>query len=122
MFARLCDVDQRGCSRNSCDGLIRNQPGRHASGDTAVTVAMSSTAYRFNAGHRIRLQVSGGAHPRYGRNTGTAEPLATATSLVPADIQIRHDADAPCALSLPVADAYSRSEVPAEPAVHRDTR
>ena len=32
-------------------------------------------------GHRIRLQVSGGAHPRYGRNLGTAEPVATGTRL-----------------------------------------
>jgi predicted acyl esterase len=62
---------------------------------------MSSTAYQFSAGHRIRLQVSGGAHPRYARNTGTADPQATATRLVPADIQILHHADAPCALWLP---------------------
>jgi X-Pro dipeptidyl-peptidase C-terminal non-catalytic domain len=29
------------------------------------------TAHTFLRGHRIRLQVSGGAHPRYGRNLGT---------------------------------------------------
>ena len=75
---------------------------------------MSATAYRFDAGHRIRLQVSGGAHPRYARNTGTAEPVATATRLVAADIRILHDADAPCALSLPVADTHSPPEPPAQ--------
>lgn len=105
VFARLCDVDLRGRSRNICDGLIRHQPGGRAGDDTTITVPMSATAYRFNAGHRIRLQVSGGAHPRYARNTGTAEPPATATRLVPADIHIIHDADAPCVLSLPVAAA-----------------
>jgi hypothetical protein len=116
MFARLCDVDPDAGSRNICDGVIRNQPdtdtdGTAAGADAAITVPMSATAYRFDAGHRIRLQVSGGAHPRYARNTGTAEPLAAATRLVPADIQIRHEADAPCALSLPV----DRSRAPAPP-------
>ena len=65
---------------------------------------MSSTAYRFNSGHRIRLQVSGGAHPRFARNTGTGEPLATATRLAPVDIQIVHQPAAPCVLSLPAMD------------------
>jgi hypothetical protein len=102
VFARLCDVDPRGRSRNVCDGLIRHQPGRgdQPASDTAIIVAMSSTAYRFSAGHRIRLQISGGAHPRFARNTGTADPQATATRLVPADIQILHDAGAPCTLTL----------------------
>ena len=119
VFARLCDVDQRGRSRNICDGLIRHQPGSHAGGDTPITVPMSSTAYRFSAGHRIRLQVSGGAHPRYARNTGTGEPVATATRLVPTDIQILHDADVPCALSLPVADTRPRSAPPPQPSARQ---
>ena len=83
VFARLCDVDPHGRSLNICDGLIRHQPGDCPAGETTITVPMSSTAYQFSAGHRIRLQVSGGAHPRYARNTGTADPQATATRLVP---------------------------------------
>lgn len=108
VFARLCDVDPQGRSLNICDGLIRHQPGDRPAGETTITVPMSSTAYQFSAGHRIRLQISGGAHPRYARNTGTADPQATATRLVPADIQILHHADAPCALWLPVPDWPTR--------------
>ena len=79
VFARLCDVDPRGRSRNVCDGIIRHQPGGRATGRAAViTVPMSATAYQFRAGHRLRLQVSGGAHPRFARNTGSGEPPATA--------------------------------------------
>jgi hypothetical protein len=90
VFARLCDVDPRGRSWNICDGLIRltsSHPGDGASW-REVTVTMSATAHRFAAGHHLRLQISGGAHPRFARNTGTGEPLATATRLVPVDIEI----------------------------------
>jgi predicted acyl esterase len=76
---------------NVCDGLARVRDGR-------TVVAMSSTAHCFRAGHRIRLQVSGGAHPRFARNYGTGEPLATATRMVPAETTVRHTS----ALILPV--------------------
>jgi uncharacterized protein len=192
IFARLCDVDPRGLSRNVCDGLLRHRPagatgmtgenprgvtgenppdltgenppdltgenprgvtgenppdltgenprgvtgenppdltGENSpdltgenppgvtgenppdvtradppgpAGETPVAVAMSSTAYRFAAGHRLRLQISGGAHPRFARNTGTGEPPATGTRLVPVDVTIRHDTDRPATLLLPV--------------------
>lgn len=123
VFARLCDVDSRGHSRNVCDGLLRHRPanGGETRGDDAVradagrdragsdpdggsemTVPMSSTAYRFDAGHRLRLQISGGAHPRFARNTGTGEPLATGTRLADVDIQVLHGTERPAALLLPV--------------------
>jgi uncharacterized protein len=99
VFARLCDVDPAGHSWNVCDGLLRIGDG---AAWTDVTVAMSSTAHQFGTGHRVRLQVSGGAHPRFARNTGTGEPIATATSLVSVDIEIAHAAAGPGELSLPV--------------------
>jgi uncharacterized protein len=104
VFARLCDVDERGRSRNVCDGLIRHVPPAGAAGtaDCLITVPMSATAHRFRAGHRLRLQVSGGAHPRFARNTGTGEPWATTTRLAAVDLEIVHDAPDPGGLSLPV--------------------
>jgi putative CocE/NonD family hydrolase len=87
VFARLCDVDSAGRSSNICDGLVR-LPEFAGDEPMEVSVPMSSAAYRFQAGHRIRLQVSGGAHPRFARNTGTAEPLATATRLVASDVAV----------------------------------
>ncbi len=96
IFVRLCDVDAEGRSMNVTDGIVR------LGDDTeTVTVAMSSTAYQFAPGHRLRLQVSGGAFPRFARNTGTGEPLATATRMVPTDFVIYHDAARPSALLLP---------------------
>jgi uncharacterized protein len=96
LFARLCDVDASGTSWNVCDGMRRISDGADWTG---YTVPMSSTAHRFAPGHRIRLQVSGGAHPRFARNTGTADQLPTATRLVPVDIELSHAA---ATLSLPV--------------------
>ncbi|MER5732204.1 CocE/NonD family hydrolase [Streptomyces sp. NPDC002138] len=109
VFARLCDVDADGRSTNVCDGIRRLRPPAEspssATAMTPVTVAMSSTAHHFPVGHRIRLQISGGAHPRFARHTGTDEPLATATRLVPSEISLHH----PSALVLPTV----REEPPA---------
>ena len=59
-------------------------------------------AHRFRRGHRIRVQVSSGAHPRYARNTGTGEPLVSATTLVAADQEVFHDPERPSAVTLTV--------------------
>jgi putative CocE/NonD family hydrolase len=93
LFARLCDVDGAGRSSNVCDGLLRlpafTAPDP-ATGEALVeaTVDLVATAHQFRPGHRIRLQVSGGAHPRFARNTGTGEPVATATRLVATDVAV----------------------------------
>jgi putative CocE/NonD family hydrolase len=109
LFARLCDVDPRGRSRNVCDGIIRPRPGAPGDGEEpeSITVPMSATAYQFRAGHRLRLQVSGGAHPRFARNTGSGEPPATATRLAAVDVQIVHEVSDPAVLSLPVRPAVA---------------
>jgi len=44
-----------------------------------VEVELFPTAYRIEAGHRIRVQVSEGAFPRFARNFGTGQPFAAAT-------------------------------------------
>jgi hypothetical protein len=46
--------------------------------------------------------VSGGAHPRYARNTGSGEPLAIATRLVPPDQEVFHDPEYPSSVILTV--------------------
>ena len=61
------------------------------------------TAHRFAAGHRIRLQVSSGAHPRYARNPGTGEDpaVATAQAMRAVDVEVLRDSARPSALVLP---------------------
>jgi uncharacterized protein len=102
VFVRLCDVDPDGKSWNICDGLISLSGADQA---TAATVRLWPTAYRFAAGHRIRVQVSSGSFPRYARNPGTGEPRATATRLVAADQSVYHDPAHPSAITPPARPA-----------------
>ena len=99
VFVRLCDVDPRGRSRNVCDGLVSLSGADEVS---CAPVRLWPTAHRFKAGHRIRVQVSSGAFPRYGRNPGTGEARATATTLRPAGQEVYHDGAHPSAIILPV--------------------
>ncbi|GAA3798377.1 CocE/NonD family hydrolase [Streptomyces phyllanthi] len=99
VFVRLCDVDPKGRSTNLCDGLISLTGADETS---CAKVRLWPTAHRFKRGHRIRVQVSSGAFPRYARNPGTGEPRATATTLRAADQQVFHDPTHPSAVILPV--------------------
>ncbi|GIJ23980.1 CocE/NonD family hydrolase [Micromonospora lutea] len=112
VFVRLCDVDGRGRSWNICDGLVRLDPQRFSADHTgvvAVPVEMWPTAHRFAPGHRLRLQVSGGAHPRYARNPGTGEPLGAAVTLRGGFREIMHDPEHPSAVVLPVVHSASQA-------------
>jgi putative CocE/NonD family hydrolase len=112
VFVRLCDVDRRGRSHNVCDGLVRVAPGRFAVDDSRavrVPVPLWPTAYRFAAGHRLRVQVAGGAHPRWARNTGSGEPLGTAVTLRAGWREILHDPEHPSAVWLPIVHTAQRS-------------
>ena len=99
VFARLCDVDPRGRSLNVCDGILRCAPGA----ENPIRVELWPTAYRFRAGHRMRLQVSGGSHPRFARNLGSGEPLATGTKLLASERTVFHDPERPSRLLLPTS-------------------
>ncbi|GAA3211566.1 CocE/NonD family hydrolase [Actinocorallia longicatena] len=100
VLVRVCDVDENGLSVNVCDGLQRVVPGRFPSGEVEVT--LWPTAHRFRAGHRIRVHVASGSHPRFARNPGTGDPLGTATRLLPQNQEILHDPAHPSALLLPL--------------------
>ena len=100
LFVRLCDVDSRGRSRNICDGIVRLADQDPLSG--VVRVSLSGAAHRFGRGHRIRLQVSGGAHPRFARNPGNGQVDAPAADLVPAGYDIGLGAGNASVLLLPV--------------------
>jgi hypothetical protein len=105
VFVRLCDVDRGGISLNVTEGILRLRTGDQAAdadGIVTAEVELDPTAYRFRPGHRLRVQVSGGAFPRFGRNHGTGEPTADAVTTTPCHFEVFHDAGHPSRISLPV--------------------
>ncbi len=108
VFVRVCDVLPSGPSLNVCDALLRLTPDANPvrpDGARLAAFDLWPTAHRFRRGHRIRVQVSGGAHPRYARNPGTGADPATATTLVAADQEVLHDAEHPSGVVLSVLGA-----------------
>jgi len=106
-FVRLCDVGPSGKSLNLCDGLVRVTPAwlrPGADGIAVIHVPLWPAAHVFRRGHRLRVLVSSGAHPRFARNLGGGEPLATAVTMHRADQEVWHDPDHPSAIVLPVRD------------------
>ena len=87
IFVRLCEVTANGRSLNLSDGFHRRSGGEPTG---AVVIGLDAIAHRFAPGTRIRLQVSGGAHPRYARNLGTEEDPATSTRLVASERTVCH--------------------------------
>jgi len=71
-------------------------------GILAVDVELFPTAYRIQAGHQIRLQITGGAFPRFARNFGTAAPFGAATSARRCRFEIYNDSAHPARVILPV--------------------
>jgi putative CocE/NonD family hydrolase len=92
-FVRLNDVGPDGVSRNVCDGFVRVTPEtpREADGSWRLAIALHATAHSFLPGHRLRLLVASGAHPRYARNMGTGEPINTSVDMVANEIEIIRD-------------------------------
>ena len=105
-FARICDVSPDRRSTNICDGMLRLRPRdfekhRGSDGVAHVNFDLWPTANCFLKDHRLRLQVSSGAHPRFARNLGSGEPLATATTFKVAHQEIYHDEDHPSSVLIP---------------------
>ncbi|MFI6867687.1 CocE/NonD family hydrolase [Nocardia sp. NPDC050406] len=106
VFVRVCDVDARGISRNVTDGIVRLHPDKHAVDDDGVAtvqVELTGTAFRFRRGHRLRVQVCGGAFPRFARNHGTGDATATAVSSAAYNVEIFHDPAHPSRIVLPIS-------------------
>ncbi len=117
VFVRLCDVDDKGVSRNVVEGIRRLSPETTpapdvepgADGIMAIEVELFPTAYRLSSGHRLRLQVSGGAFPRFARNHGTGEPFGAAIAGRRCRFEIFADAQHQASVVLPLLGSASAS-------------
>jgi putative CocE/NonD family hydrolase len=98
--ARLCDVDERGVSRNIVDGITRVQtePGQIEE----VEIDLWSTSIVIKAGHRLRVHITSSNFPRWDRNLNTGEPVTSAITMRVAQQRIYHDRNRPSRIVLPV--------------------
>ena len=90
-YVCLCDVDAKGRPIHVVDGYLRlrpQQPAADEAGVRRISIACWPTAYRFRQGGKLKLFVASGAFPRYARNLGTGEPLATGVAMVSARQEI----------------------------------
>ncbi|GAA1810135.1 CocE/NonD family hydrolase [Planosporangium flavigriseum] len=105
VVVRLVDVHPDGTAINVSDGNVRiawdGEPSVRE-----LAIRMSPTAIRFDAGHRIRLEIAGSSFPVLDRHPGwDVSPVAAGPHELRVVTQIVcHDAARPSRLSLPVVD------------------
>ena len=97
---RLCEVDEKGVSRNIVDGITRVQtePGRVEE----VDIDLWSTSIVIRAGHRLRAHVTSSNFPRWDRNLNTGEPVTEGSAMRVAQQRIYHDRSHPSRIILPI--------------------
>jgi putative CocE/NonD family hydrolase len=107
---RLCDVWPDGRSMSVCDGILRArfrdslerpalmEPGRVY----RFEVDLWATAQVFEAGHRVRVEVTSSDFPRYDRNLNTGGPFGEEVRGQVAVNTIFHDSPRPSYVVLPI--------------------
>lgn len=112
--ARLIDVHPDGFAQRICDGMVRARfrggylvPEQLLNPGEVVEyeVDMWSTSHTFMRGHRLRLEVTSSAFPRYDRNLNTGGPIATGTTTEVATNTVYHQDGQESHLVLPIVPA-----------------
>jgi len=91
----------RASYREPARGRQLLEPGR----TYALTLGDLITANRFKAGHRLRMHIMAAFQPHFSLNLQTGESERTSSAMRKARITIRHDAQHPLRLTLPVSPA-----------------
>jgi putative CocE/NonD family hydrolase len=101
-YVALCEVDEQGMALHVCDGYLRLGADAEPApdGSRAVHITCWPTAWRFTAGRKLRLYIASACFPRYARNLGTGEPMATGTRMVSTRVEILHGAGQGAAINL----------------------
>ena len=99
-----------GFDLNITDGILRARYRESRERETLMTpgevyefeIRLFPTANLFQAGHRIRVEVSSSNYPRFDVNPNTGEPLGRHTRMVPAENTIHHAGPRASAITLPI--------------------
>jgi uncharacterized protein len=109
----LIDVWPDGNAERLSDGMVR---ARYRNGMESASPIEPEKIYKYNINawntcetfkkdHRIRVQISSSATPKYDPNPNTGDPLGKTTAIQTAEQKIFHDSEHPSHLVLPVVPA-----------------
>lgn len=106
--AKLVDLDPLGRAMIVQDGITRARYREGADREMLlepqrpclVRIDLDATAYRFAAGHRLRLEVSSSNFPRYDNHPNSSGPLHTAQATTVAQQTVFHGGNTPSRLVL----------------------
>jgi hypothetical protein len=107
--AKLVDVSPNGYARNLQDGILRTRyrgggvESLLKDGETiSISIDLASTSNVFQAGHRIRLEISSSNFPRFDRNPNTGDTGIDHHIMQSALQSVFHDSIHPSHILLPV--------------------
>ena len=108
--AKLVDVWPTGFVQRICDSMVRARFRDGMDKPSLIepervyqyTIDCWYTAQVFKRGHRISLEISSSAFPKYDRNLNTGAPLGKTSETVVAHQRIYHDESHPSSLMLPI--------------------
>ena len=108
--AKLVDVAPDGYARNLQDGIVRARYRTSARRPALITpgqvyeykIDLWATSHVFQAGHRLRVEISSSNFPRFDRNPNTGAPLGEDDRLETAQQTVLHTAAQPSHILLPV--------------------
>jgi len=109
-MAKLVDIWPTGFTQRLTDGMVRarfregmDRPSLIKPGKIYLySIDCWNTAQTFKAGHRIGLEISSSAFPKYDRNLNTEAPLGVTTEMAVAEQRIYHNVGHPSAVVLPI--------------------
>jgi len=114
--AKVLDVHPSGYAQRLNDGIVRARYREsleevkllEAGEIVEYDIDCWSTCVLLQTGHRLRLEISSSAFPKFDRNLNTGGPIGKEESGMPADQTIYHDRARPSYLLVPVVPAAPR--------------
>lgn len=117
-MVKLLDVWPNGYVQRLTDGMVR---GRFREGMESPELLEPGKVYKFHVdcwntahvfkkGHKIRVEVTSSAFPKYDRNLNTGDTLGVTTEMKVASQTLYHDENHPSAIILPVVPQREASD------------
>ena len=109
-MAKLIDVWPNGFAQRLTDGMVRARFREGMDKPSLIeperiytySLDLWNTCQSYQKGHRIRLEISSSAFPKYDRNLNTGEALGKTTQMQVAAQKIYHDREHPSYVLLPI--------------------